>query len=127
MELRGLKANPLLERVLDVFDENKDGEIQFTEFITALSIFNQRGNDEAKLRCKYRPLLLTKDKKECLSYNILLLPVILDTVAFQIYDIDNDGYISNGELFIVLKKMVGKNLSDEQVSRRRHSISDKRR
>ena len=32
------------------------------------------------------------------------------TVAFKVYDMDRDGYISNGELFIVLKMMVGNNL-----------------
>lgn len=31
------------------------------------------------------------------------------------YDIDGDGYISNGELFIVLKMMVGNNLTDVQL------------
>lgn len=35
--------------------------------------------------------------------------------AFKIYDIDNDGYISNGELFQVLKMMVGNNLKDTQL------------
>ena len=35
--------------------------------------------------------------------------------AFQIYDINNDGYISNGELFTVLKMMVGTNLNDVQL------------
>ena len=33
----------------------------------------------------------------------------------RIYDIDNDGYISNGELFQVLKMMVGSNLKDTQL------------
>lgn len=37
------------------------------------------------------------------------------TVAFKIYDIDRDGYISNGELFQVLKMMVGNNLKDGQL------------
>jgi hypothetical protein len=32
-----------------------------------------------------------------------------------VYDIDRDGYISNGELFIVLKMMVGSNLKDQQL------------
>lgn len=32
--------------------------------------------------------------------------------AFSIYDINGDGYISNGELFRVLKMMVGNNLND---------------
>ena len=36
-------------------------------------------------------------------------------VAFRIYDIDRDGYISNGELFQVLKMMVGTNLKDAQL------------
>ena len=31
-------------------------------------------------------------------------------VAFKVYDMDRDGYISNGELFLVLKMMVGSNL-----------------
>ena len=37
------------------------------------------------------------------------------TVAFKIYDMDKDGYISNGELFQVLKMMVGNNLKDAQL------------
>ena len=36
-------------------------------------------------------------------------------VAFKVYDIDGDGFISNGELFTVLKMMVGNNLSDVQL------------
>jgi len=35
--------------------------------------------------------------------------------AFRIYDIDQDGFISNGELFQVLKTMVGSNLTDKQL------------
>ena len=38
-----------------------------------------------------------------------------NTVAFRIYDIDQDGFISNGELFQVLKTMVGNNLTDKQL------------
>ena len=36
-------------------------------------------------------------------------------LCFRIYDMDNDGYISNGELFQTLKLMVGSNLKDKQV------------
>ncbi len=36
-------------------------------------------------------------------------------VAFKVYDMDRDGYISNGELFTVLKMMVGSNLKDTQL------------
>lgn len=40
---------------------------------------------------------------------------LCSTVAFKIYDMDKDGYISNGELFQVLKMMVGNNLKDTQL------------
>jgi hypothetical protein len=36
--------------------------------------------------------------------------VLFFPVAFKVYDVDRDGYISNGELFLVLKMMVGNNL-----------------
>ena len=39
----------------------------------------------------------------------------LISVAFKIYDMDKDGYISNGELYQVLKMMVGNNLKDHQL------------
>jgi serine/threonine-protein phosphatase 2B regulatory subunit len=54
--------------------------------VTGLSAFSSKGNKEEKLR-----------------------------FAFRVYDIDRDGYISNGELFIVLKMMVGNNLKDIQL------------
>jgi serine/threonine-protein phosphatase 2B regulatory subunit len=41
--------------------------------------------------------------------------LILFLVAFQVYDIDQDGFISNGELFQVLKIMVGNNLNEVQL------------
>ena len=37
------------------------------------------------------------------------------SVAFKIYDMDKDGFINNGELFQVLKMMVGNNLKDAQL------------
>lgn len=36
-------------------------------------------------------------------------------VAFNVYDLDKDGFISNGELFIVLRTMTGNQLTDMQL------------
>ena len=47
------------------------------------------------------------------NYKNLFRYVLL--VAFKIYDINCDGFISNGELFQVLKMMVGANLKDHQL------------
>lgn len=57
------------------------------------------------------------DGKKNSNVRASLLPLTLSTntelcfpVAFKVYDVDRDGYISNGELFLVLKMMVGSNL-----------------
>ena len=78
-----LAQNPLVRRVIAVLDKNKDGNISFLEFVQGLNSLSAGASQEEKLR-----------------------------FAFQIYDINNDGFISNGELFTVLKMMVGSNLND---------------
>ena len=72
MVLPELKSNPLTERVLEVFDTDSSGELELTEFIVGMAQFSTETDIEARLR-----------------------------FAFRIYDLDNDGFISNGELFQV--------------------------
>ncbi|RCN51999.1 EF hand [Ancylostoma caninum] len=86
MSLPELQQNPLVQRVIDIFDEDGNGEVDFREFIQGISQFSVKGDKNVKLK-----------------------------FAFRIYDIDRDGYISNGELFQVLKMMVGNNLKDSQL------------
>ena len=99
MSLPELQQNPLVQRVIDIFDQDGNGEVDFkgivnftsmlrsskikffistnwliflSEFIQGVSQFSVKGDKESKLR-----------------------------FAFRIYDMDNDGAISNGELFQV--------------------------
>lgn len=86
LSLPQISSNPLATRMIAIFDEDGGGDVDFQEFVQGLSAFSSKGNKEQKLR-----------------------------YAFKVYDIDRDGYISNGELFIVLKMMVGSNLKDQQL------------
>ncbi|KAF2485602.1 calcineurin regulatory beta sub-unit [Neohortaea acidophila] len=86
LALPQVSSNPLATRMIAIFDEDGGGDVDFKEFVNGLSAFSSKGNKEDKLR-----------------------------FAFKVYDIDRDGYISNGELFIVLKMMVGSNLKDQQL------------
>ena len=86
LAIPGILSNPLASRLMDVFDEDGSGTIDFQEFITGLSTFSGKTSKVDKLK-----------------------------FAFKIYDIDRDGFIGNGELFIVMKMMVGKNLQDEEL------------
>jgi len=81
-----IATNPLASRMIAIFDEDGGGTVDFQEFVGGLSAFSSRGGREEKLR-----------------------------FAFKVYDVDRDGYISNGELFLVLKMMVGNNLKDQQL------------
>lgn len=47
-----LAVNPLVKRVISIFDENGDGSVNFKEFISALSVFNAQGDKQRKLECK---------------------------------------------------------------------------
>ncbi|KAH7832044.1 putative calcineurin regulatory subunit B [Monocercomonoides exilis] len=84
--LPALAANPLLTRLVAIFDTNHDQEVDFDEFISGISIFSSDAPSEKKLR-----------------------------FLFDVYDVDGDGYISNGELFHVLKTMTGTNIGDEAL------------
>eukprot|EP00123_Amoebidium_parasiticum_P019654 comp29152_c0_seq1/m.47221 comp29152_c0_seq1/g.47221 ORF comp29152_c0_seq1/g.47221 comp29152_c0_seq1/m.47221 type:complete len:179 (-) comp29152_c0_seq1:588-1124(-) len=82
-----LAINPLISRVIAVFDDEDGDNVNFRQFIEVLSVFrNTEDNRDKKIE-----------------------------FAFRIYDIDHDGFITDKELFEVLKMMVGDNLSDEQL------------
>lgn len=78
------------------------GTVDFQEFVGGLSAFSSRGGREEKLRCSF-PL-----PPPCPT--LANRPLLGPAVAFKVYDVDRDGFISNGELFLVLKMMVGNNL-----------------
>ena len=72
MGVKEISENPLTKRVTAVFDKNKNGTVSFIEFLIGLA-----------------RLASTADKEEKLRF------------AFEVYDVNRDGYISNGDLFSV--------------------------
>jgi Ca2+-binding EF-hand superfamily protein len=66
------KGNPLAQRIIDLFDEDGNGEVELKEFVKTLSLFSVKSDKESKLK-----------------------------FAFRIYDMDNDGFISFEDLTTV--------------------------
>lgn len=87
--------------VFNVFDENKNGTIDFKEFICALSI-TSRGRLDEKLKCESPAVPYTR--------HILNITRHGDPGAFQLYDIDGDGTITYSEMLQIVQsiyKMTG--------------------
>eukprot|EP00616_Rhizochromulina_sp_CCMP1243_P010026 CAMPEP_0118974340 /NCGR_PEP_ID=MMETSP1173-20130426/11200_1 /TAXON_ID=1034831 /ORGANISM="Rhizochromulina marina cf, Strain CCMP1243" /LENGTH=211 /DNA_ID=CAMNT_0006924059 /DNA_START=63 /DNA_END=698 /DNA_ORIENTATION=+ len=86
----GMKASVYVYRMFDVFDSNKDGAINFDEFIDILSILSTKASPHEKL-----------------------------AFSFKLYDLDEDGFISTEELTTMLRATAEEHelvLTDEQIS-----------
>jgi len=81
-----LAMNPLLPRITAVFGIKGDDHVNFKQFVTVLSAVSPSAPKGERIKC-----------------------------AFKVYDINDDGFITQEELFSVLKLMVGKNLTDDQL------------
>jgi len=78
--------NPLGLRIIALFDEQRSDEINFKQFCKTLSLFRP----EAPLRDKLN-------------------------LVFRLYDVDDNQRIERDELFNVVKRMVGSNITDGQL------------
>ena len=47
-----LHQNPLVQRVIEIFDQDGNGEVDFKEFIEGVSQFSVRGDKDSKLKCE---------------------------------------------------------------------------
>ena len=63
MTLPELQQNPLVQRVIDIFDEDGNGEVDFKEFIQGVSQFSVKGDKSSKLKFAFR---------YCYHYRIVL-------------------------------------------------------
>jgi len=80
MKQMGVEDSFLQDLIFNVFDENKDGTINFQEFVTALSVMT-RGDPQEKLE-----------------------------FAFSMYDLDGNGFIDKEEMGQIMEsfyKLVG--------------------
>ena len=52
MSIPELQQNPLVRRVIEIMDEDGNGQIDFREFIQGLSQFSLKSDEQSKLKCK---------------------------------------------------------------------------
>ena len=54
MSLPELQGNPLVQRVIDIFDEDQNGVVDFKEFIQGVSQFSAKGTKSSKLKFVFK-------------------------------------------------------------------------
>lgn len=89
LKIPELSMNPLAERITSLFKSQGqiDGSfINFRDFLRMLSVFSERASREEKER-----------------------------MAFRVYDMNRDNFISENDLYEVLKTMIGENVTDKAL------------
>jgi len=100
MEWPEFKSNPLAKRIYAVMDKDSDGKVDLQEFLNAFSQIFEPRDGAGKSNGVH------SDEKGEARFR----------VAFKIYDVDGDGYISRDDVFQAVKIMVGKgSLTDAQI------------
>ena len=122
MHLPELQQNPLVQRVIEIFDTDGNKEIDFKEFIEGISQFSVKGDKNSKLKFAFQVLI------SCyMNVWILILGIyegrmrkkLIDgkpegwkrrlvendkfSIFHRVYNINQDGLILNGEFFTGLK------------------------
>ena len=57
-----LHQNPLVQRVIEIFDQDGNGEVDFKEFIEGVSQFSVKGDKDSKLKCEILKLTRFRSK-----------------------------------------------------------------
>eukprot|EP01112_Ceratiomyxa_fruticulosa_P016066 TRINITY_DN481_c0_g1_i1.p1 TRINITY_DN481_c0_g1~~TRINITY_DN481_c0_g1_i1.p1 ORF type:complete len:192 (+),score=37.03 TRINITY_DN481_c0_g1_i1:122-697(+) len=86
MAIPELSMNPLKTRIIQVIDSDKDGLVNFKQFVRSLNVFHPQTPRSEKIK-----------------------------FMFQVYDIDGDGVVSRKELTQILRMMVGTYLPEENI------------
>jgi serine/threonine-protein phosphatase 2B regulatory subunit len=65
LEIPAIAINPLRERLAACFDFDANREIDFKNFVSALSVFSQHGSRDQKLKCSFKIQDINGDGKIC--------------------------------------------------------------
>eukprot|EP00050_Salpingoeca_kvevrii_P017505 m.65772 g.65772 ORF g.65772 m.65772 type:complete len:199 (+) comp7588_c0_seq1:1268-1864(+) len=101
-----LAMNPLVERIIKVFDSSADADevhVTFPDFLRTLAVFLPPQSFPPDLTAAEEEAFAARKRQEKLDF------------VFKIYDINGDGRIDTEELLQVLKMMVTENITDEQL------------
>jgi len=96
-KLNAINDNPLGDRICEVFISyaEQKHKMDFEKFVQTMAKFRTTSGDSNNKR--------EVKRREKLEF------------VFKIYDIDSNGFITHNELYEILRKMIGKTTTDQQI------------
>ena len=126
-ELQGMLFAP---RIFEVFDTDQDGYLNAEEFTTAVQQLGSLHSEEDKAACERMPYSVPQQCDTCrmracksakAAVGTQVLPRMMNAcdadaaVAFRLYDLDGDGYVTKADMLSVLRLATGRALSQAQL------------
>lgn len=124
-----LCMNPFIPRIFQIYDTDRDGYISFDDFTRAVQDFGRMTGEADKCNCKLtylRPcwsglhstvVLVFCPVLRCFAHHRNSLTcILLGAVAFTLYDLNGDGFVSGQEMFQTLKMLMGRGKLSSNVS-----------
>lgn len=106
-----LAMNPLSQRIVEMFDSDADGNINFKFFVSALSVFHDKASEEQKKHCT-------------IGFETHSMVMMCCAVLFAVYDVDSDGYIGSEDMVRIFDLMVGDSMEKHKLTQAVDEIID---
>lgn len=93
-------------QVFDLFDQKRNGVIEFDEFVRSLSVFHPDAPEEQKVACKdswWSYSTETENVRKNVGLMLLanFIYLFIIAVAFKLYDLRQTGFIERNDVRIV--------------------------
>jgi serine/threonine-protein phosphatase 2B regulatory subunit len=110
--------NPLSSRIVSMFEKDADGRINFRNFVKELSYLNEKRTPTQRAERAYSAC---ESESVRVCYHHLMpaarppsTPRLHPAGTFHLFDIDGDGWITEGDLHKLLGMMTGTSLTEER-------------
>lgn len=119
-----LSGNFFVGRIFQHSDKDKDGYITVEDFTLAVERIGKVYSDEEKIRCKLPIPTLHSCQLLHVRYaapgsvgSAAILMDFVSAVAFDLYDLDEDGFVSQRDLMGVLQHTSRSTVNPQQLER----------
>jgi Ca2+-binding EF-hand superfamily protein len=112
LTLIDLERNHLTERIFTVSDRNGDERLNFFEFVLSLWKFCILGDHSLSTNFQQ-----SSNSMKSADEIYILSCTSADVFAFDMYDLDSDGVLTNHEVHVMFRELLGETMSHSETDK----------